>query len=349
VTTTVPAAAEQRPFRDRAPIPPAVEQRIEQALAAYAAGDDRAPARLVAGRPNLAQVERVLTRDGRPWAPALPAFVLELVAELPKADAFRAPSLLKVGWALMVIRPTPLGADPDEDRFEILWHQAALGLAQGLQQYWLQQDHLDLLALRYTDTPQELGRTRIPLARAMAAAGLCCWTPVPGETIQLVQPSARRPVSPDQAVALFEAAAATPSLRNEALIRGAVLLRTLGRDAEALAWLDRVPPHDDRALGYVQHFTRARLLDGTARTADAVDAYRAALDHQSGSQPAAIGLAAALLRSGRPSEAAGTAVRARTMPVDTAPPDRAFRQGDLRFFQQWMAELRSSRRPKARW
>jgi hypothetical protein len=159
--------------------PPVLEHQIEQALAADAAGDDRAPARLIASRPNLWHVERVLTRDGRPWRRSTPAFVLELVAELPDVDAFRAPSLLEVGWALMVIRPTAPGVDPEDDRFEILGHQAALGLAQGLQQFWLQQDPLDLIALRFKDAPHLLPGRRIPLARAIAAAGLCCWRHAP--------------------------------------------------------------------------------------------------------------------------------------------------------------------------
>jgi hypothetical protein len=111
-----------------------------------------------------------------------------------------------------------------------------------------------------------------------------------------------------------------------------------------LPGFDRVPRHDDRALGYVHHFTRARLLDATTRAADAAGACRAALDHRPDSQPAAIGLAAALLRSGRAADAANAAARARTMPTAAAAPDREFRQGDRRFFDPWMSEVRSLRR-----
>ena len=68
-----------------------------------------------------------------------------------------------------------------------------------------------------------------------------------------------------------------PALHTEATVRGAVLLHLVGRDADALAWFDRVRPHDERAIGYVHYRTLGRVLDKTPRAADAAVAYRSAL------------------------------------------------------------------------
>ena len=339
----------QRKPNERLRIPPAAEKSIQDAFAAYANGDDLAAERWLSsfmGVTNLTYLELVIERDTTPWQRSTPAFLLEVAAALGGARAPRVPAVLKAGLSRMVSRPTALGADPVADRFELLWHQAALGVAQGVQQYWLQQDLLDVIRLRFDVAGHGgmLAGTRIPLARAMAAGGLCCWKHEPGETYQQVPPSGRRPVSVDQALALFDEAAEIPALRVEALIRAAVLLRKMGRDAEALEWFDRVPTHEDRALGYVHHLTRARLLDGADRTADAVTAYRRALEFEPHSQLATIGLAAALLRSGQPDAAVDAAARARRMPAEVSPEDRIFRRGDARFVPEWLAEIRRLRR-----
>ena len=339
----------QRKPDERLRIPAAAAKSLQDALTAYASGDDLAVERWLSGFrgvTHLAYLELVIERDTTPWRRSTPAFLLEVAAALDGARALRVPDVLKAGLSRMVSRPTALGADPLEDRFELLWHQAALGVAQAVQQYWLQQDLLDVIRLRFDVAGHGglVAATRIPLARGMAAAGLCCWKREAGETYQQVPPSGRRPVSVDQALALFDEAAGIPALRVEALIRGAVLLRKVGRDAEALAWFDRVPTHEDRALGYVHHLTRARLLDGADRTSDAVIAYRRALDFEPHSQLATIGLAAALLRSGQADAAVGVAARARRMPADVSPEDRIFRRGDARFVPEWLAEIRRLRR-----
>jgi tetratricopeptide (TPR) repeat protein len=161
----------------------------------------------------------------------------------------------------------------------------------------------------------------------------------------MVDPSDRRPVSVEEALALFDTAAERDDLRAEALIRGGVLLHKVGRHSEALTWLDRVPAHDDRALGYVHRLTYGRLLDGAGRSADAAAAYAAALEHESSSQPAAIGLAAALLRSGRAVEATEAATRARQIDnAESARFDLPYRRGDMRFVPGWLAEIRKARR-----
>jgi tetratricopeptide (TPR) repeat protein len=342
-------AAQQTSSRNRPRIPVEAERALQEAMAAYAAGDDTAAQRWTATAATpatLAYLEFTSAQDRGPWSRSKPAFLLEVAAAVRVSHRYRVPNLLKAGMSLMVSRPSAPGVDAVEDRFEVIWHQAALGLAQGIEQYWLQQDLLDIIRLRFEATGHAhlLDGTRVPLAKAVAAAGLCCWTQTPDEPIQSVPPQARRPVRADDAIALFEKATEAAELRAEALIRGAVLLRKLGRDAEALAWFDRVPAEVDRDLAYVHHLTRARLLDGANRTADAAAAYQQALDADPTSQVAAIGLAAALLRSGQSAEAVSAAARARAIPGEASQPDQTFRRGDLRFVPGWLAELRSLRR-----
>jgi hypothetical protein len=346
-----PVAAQLPASRNRLRIPPSVERNIHDVLAAYEGGDDRAVERWVAsqqGRSSLPYLETVMLQDTTPWRRAKPAFVLEAVVAMTgtRTLSFRATSLLTAGAAQMVSRPTPIGADPAEDRFELLWHQTAIGLAQGLQQYWLQQDLLDIVAQRYRDVTRLIEESRIPLARGIAAAGLCCWKRVPGEVVQQVQPSERRHMRVEQAIALFEEAAKIPALRVEALVRGAVLLHKAERNAQALMWFDRVPPHEDKTLGYVHQLTLGRVLDTTTRAEDAVTAYRAALDYEPSSQLPAIGLAAALMRAGLADEGVAAAAAAKRLAAEKVVTnyESAYQRADARFVAEWLAEIRRLRR-----
>jgi hypothetical protein len=132
------------------------------------------------------------------------------------------------------------------------------------------------------------------------------------------------------------------------------LLFDNNRRTDALAWLARVPDHSDQVLSYVQHWTHARILDNVDRPAEAAAAYRRALAFAPRSQPAAIGLAAALQRAGRAEESAKAAAEARAMHIVISSAESAtrdpgdlmptFERGDGRFVQQWMTEVRRLRR-----
>ena len=357
LAVTAVLAAQQPPSRARARISPAVERTILDTYNAYAGGDDFAVERWVPtsqARASLPYLELVMGRDGAPWSRARPAFLLEVAAAMTTTttardivfSSFRIPNYLKTGLSILVSRPSAPGTEPIEDLFELLWLQAALGVAQGLQQYWLQQDLLDIVGLRFTDPKLAplVASTRIPLARGIAAGGLCCWKRMEGEAIQIMSASERRSVSADQALALYAQAAAIPALHTEATVRGGVLLYQLGKNADALAWFDRVPAHEDRTIGYMHYRTLGRVLDGTDRAADAAVAYRTALRFEPYSQLAGIGLAAALLRAGRPEDATVAAEAARKMTAESNTFEAAFRRADRRFVPEWLKELRRLRR-----
>jgi hypothetical protein len=359
------AAPQARPAR---PDPAAIAANVNEVLAAYTAGDDLAVAawlRTAQGAASVPYVESVVLAGGAPWSRARAAFLLEVIVAasglrgerstpMDRARDFvivrRSTTMLLAGRTLFASRPTPLGADPDEDRFEVLWHQVAIGVAQGTQQFASQQSYLDGAGPRLDEALRRgvTLQTRIPLARGIAAAGLCCWAWASGETIQIIRmgqgPAHPGNVNADAAIGLFTRAAEIPELRVEALIRGAVLLHKLGRNAEALAWFERVPAHTDRGLGYMHHVTRARLFDLLNRATDAAAAYEAALGFAPLNQRAGIGLAAALLRAGRPEDAGRVADETRRLPDDPIDPTQAFFQGDARFIPEWLAEIRRLRR-----
>jgi tetratricopeptide (TPR) repeat protein len=354
-----PLVAQRPPDGKPVRVPERVEREIKDALAAYSSGDDLAVERwleprptalrngltiLAGGGPNPAHVDDVLRRDPEPWTRSKAAFRLEIAWAL-RGRATTALSLLKSGLEMVVSRPEPVGVDPDADRFELLWIQTALGIAQNAQQILLQQELLDVIQLRARAFPrQTILQTRMPLARGIAAAGLCCWTLAPGEMVQQVRLPDRGRVTVDEAVSLFDEAAAVPALRVEALVRAAVVLQKAGRDADALARFERVPAHEDRFLGYVQHLTHGRLLDQAGRAEQAVTAYRAALRFEPASQIAATGLAAALLRTGRADDALSAAAAARKLSSETAEFTAPFRRADGRFVADWLAEIRALRK-----
>lgn len=344
MTAAVPSSAIQSRPVDRRPIPPASEAAIQDVFAAYDAGDDLAVERwlMTAGTdPHLDYVAPFVT--GHPgWNRARAAFALEILVRRP----MRVPELLDAGRAMVMGRPSPLGRDTLEDRFEVLWHQTALGLAQGAPRFEWQSEYLAAVVPRF-DEARRRGvnlETRLPLARAFAAGLSCCWKPVAGEVVRQIPRAARAGTTLDAALALFEQAGETAALRAEALVRGAGLLHAAARADQALAWLERVPAHDDPTVGYLQRLTQGRVLDGFDRPADAAAAYRAALAIEPRSQRAAIGLAAALMRAGAVDEAGRVAADARRMEDDGARRVGEFLRGDQRFVDEWLAEIRTLRR-----
>jgi hypothetical protein len=349
--------------QDKKPVrvPLIVEKGLKDALTAYESGDDDAVARWMktgAGHSDYRYADAVLAEPA-PWSRARAAFVLEVAVGYGPRNS----TLFAAARSMVMGRPAPLGADPVEDRFEILLHQTAIGALQSHSRVKLLADYVDAVSPRFEEARRRgiALETRIPLARAFISALLCCWKGVPGEIVRSFRDISRSDATVNVAVRQFEEAARDPALRSEALIRGAKLLFDNARKPEALALIERVPEHTDPALGYVHHWIHARLLDTTDRPADAAAAYRRALTFAPQSQPAAIGLAAALLRAGNAEESAKAAADARAIQVAMSPAQisstafviapgdfshmmSTFNRGDHRFIPQWLAEVRRLRR-----
>jgi len=285
-----------------------------------------------------------MARRRETWNRTTAMFVLEAVIWNPNRQTIVGPPLLTLGRT-MLVTPNPATGPTPASSFELLWHQTALAVAQGMRQYFVQQQYLDAIATRFEEAEVRgfAGETRVPLARAIAASGLCCWKDIPGAVIQRQTPGSRRSVSLDDALRLFTRAAEHPWLAREALIRGGVALQAEGRYVEAVAWFARVPPGEDPALAYVHHLNYARALEMTGHTAEAAVEYAAAVDVAPAGQIASIGLAAALLRLGRPEEASRRAAQTRRLPADPIDHVAQFERADARFVPIWLAALRKLR------
>ena len=338
-------AAQNRPSRPL--VPPDAQTAIEAVIAAYDAGDDLAVERWLRtpdGMSAIRYVQPVLV--GPEWTRARAAFLLEVASATAASNPARALAAIRSGIALAQLRPAA-GRTTDEDRFEMLWHRAALGIEQGMLQYGSQATHLEQILPRLRpDDARGAGGSRIPLARAIAAAGGCCQA---GSYLRdgrrvVIAPSPAAPTFV-RALELFARAAEVSDLRVEALVRGGVLLASANQPAEALDWLDRAGDgHTDQVIGYVQQITRGRMLDALNRPADAATAYEAARRFAPAAQLAAIGLASALLRAGQPDDAAVVASAARRLPEESVDLRQVFARADARFVREWLGEIRRLRR-----
>jgi hypothetical protein len=348
VLTSVWMAA--APIRSVQKPTPADVARLDQMLAAYSAGDDHAVEDALRTPDGLASLN-ALTRvfNGTPeWNRMKAAFLLEIVAASSNFLGSRQWAA-RYGQRLLLARRDPFGFDANDDRFEMLWHQAALGILQGLRQPEAELDYLDAIEPRLTQASRRgvTADTRFALARAIAAAGVCCPARNEPSNLTVIYRGPSRPSAPTfrVAVSLFELAAKEPALQVEALVRGGVLQFQMEHPAGALAWLDRVPAdHGDVLLHYSQFLTRARALDALNRAEESAAAYRSARVDYPTAQTPAIGLAAALLRAGATKEAVSVAADARHLPDLPTDPWFEFQKADLRFVAGWLAEIRKLRK-----
>jgi tetratricopeptide (TPR) repeat protein len=325
---------------------------IMAVLRAYADGDDLAVLRWTETKlafriVGVRGADKVAARKDVP-ARIRAAFLLELLAG---GARLAAPSLLKLGRTIFEEDAKPFGVNPDADRFEVLWHQTAVAIAQRFELFAPQVRHLDEIWPRFEAARRRgvMPATRLPLARAVAAAGLCCPDALPGVPLGGVlyrEPETTNRGTLQGALVLFEEAAAIPALEVEARIRAGVLLFGASREKQAIEWLERIPAHDDETLGYVQHLTLGHAYEAVDRLPEAAAAYARARTVMPTAQSAAIGEAAVLLRLGRAEDALRVADAARrdTLVSATLDPRQIFRAGDTLFIDEWLAEIRRMRR-----
>ncbi len=318
--------------------------RMNEALAAYTAGNDNAVAEWLKtreGQTGLSFLERVFGPPAT-FSKQNAAFLLEVAVATPGTNP-RKVTALRLGRQLLLSRTELPGVNANDDRFEILWHEAALGLLQdqpdrpGPLDEYVQAitPRLDAAAQRNVTFD-----SRIPLAQAISEAALCC-----RPNVRIDDARAGAPPTFESAIDLFTRASKIPALRDEALIRGGVLQFQTEHAAAALEWLDRVADSkSDQLLHYAQSFTRARAFDELNRADEAVTAYEAARADGPTMQTPAIGLAAALMRAGRTDEGVRIAAQARQLPADAPDLWLQFRKADARYVAGWLEEIRRLRK-----
>src|SRR5262245_8499326 len=177
VTATSALLAQDR-RQSQAIVPTVYITRMNEALAAYTAGDDNAVTdwlKTREGQTGLSFLERVFGPPAT-WSRAKAAFLMEVAVATPGMSP-RKVTALQLGCRLFLVRPAAAGVNADEDRFEILWHQAALGCLEDLPARPVPlANYLDAIAMRFDDAAQRhvLVDSRIPLAKAIAESALCC-------------------------------------------------------------------------------------------------------------------------------------------------------------------------------
>lgn len=258
--------------------------------------------------------------------------------------------------------PAP-GAPP---AFARLWHRAAVGLLQGFSTPSNTEEHVDALE-RLRGRPSVTLDARLVLAHAVAQERRC-WDSRPelhqaGTRVTELARAAGLMVDDDldgptraqrdakvvahrtclrETLARFEAAAAMDETRAEARVRGGWTLYQEGRYTEALKWLDGVVADGDRDLAYWLALFRGRVLSALDRPQDAAAAYQAAVALYPTAQSAGIGLALELMRLDRMQEADEAARVVRTAGSSATDPWSNYGEGDRRFFDLWIDQLRTA-------
>jgi hypothetical protein len=248
------------------------------------------------------------------WRPAQATFLLELA--IAAADAGQNDVLaqtLSVGGTYALQRPTPLGANPQEDAYETLWHRAALSLLARRSSPAEQESYLRVLDKRYGGGSEAL-HAWSALEAATAQADGCC------NLAALHELRVGTAEKLNDAIARFDRARTYPEVHSEASVRGALLLLYEDRASTALQWLDQI--HDDGAdqeLSYWAALVRGQVLDALKRPTDAASAYQLALDGYPHAKAATVGLALDLARLGRRDDAAAAAEAATRDPYADDP------------------------------
>lgn len=319
---------------------PTTEQSPAEVFAAYERGDDGAVRRWVSslGERGTPLDEIAELRAPYAYSRTAAAFLLEVAVARPSGALAR--SALNRGRTLVMNRGA-LGTSPEDDQFEVLWHHAALAVAQEHFSIPFQTSYLTEVLPRFKSTSL---RTRLPLAYAIALAEGCCPAGVVPDSIRWSARVFEQPPTLALALAAFDAAAGDTTLRSEALLRSAIILTRAGRHMDAVSRLERARDGLEPALAYVHRLSLGRALLEVNRPDEAALALEEAQAIEGDGQLAAIGLAAAYLQVGRIDDAAAVAARARRMPQQVGRGLEVLDRADGRFVRVWLAEIRRLRR-----
>lgn len=371
-----------RPEAHAQQVGPADAQAIVELFHAYEAGDHEVVARRLSAedfrlgpsrwdqpRQDPADVVQqwlaALSKDWRGgWRPIRATFLLEMAIAASHAGAAATIVALplSLGGTGVIQRPTPLGANATEDRFEMTWHRAAIGVLEGLPTTGRPRmgptmigRYLDSLEKRYGAARVHGFDGYIALSRAIASAQQCC-TRLDFNTLDdtgldperagtAASDGAAMEVRLDGAIPLFEVAARDPEVSTEARVRGAFLLYRRHKYDQALRWIAGVPdPSADPDLAFWNHLVHGQILDAVRRFEEAGREYRAALAARPDAQSAGIGLSLDLMRMGHRDDGAAVAAAIVAAPAGVPDPWTDFDAADARLVPAYLDELRKSLR-----
>jgi hypothetical protein len=362
-----PAVVAERPDASA----PAQQATLDSVFAAYIGGD-RDVIRRTFTRSRDFQTARVaqeghLDRWLTPWHRGKAVMLLELAEASTRVAPQYTPYLLGAGR--QYVRPTREGNEPPGvgASFVRTWHRTAIGLLHRGGDAVNTERYVELLTGNLAgETDRPSVDPRLPLAVAVAQEHRC-WFTRPGlgladapivEFIEAAGLQIDDPMGPPPlvkarlaveyrnclrlAINRFTEAAEAPENRAEARLRAGWMLFQAGHFQEAFDRLDVGDVGDDRALLYWSALFRGRALTALDRHEEAVDAYQSALELFPGAQSGTVALTLGLFRINRVTDAdeLGRALRARTEPAEDPWPK--YVEGDARFVNQWIEQLRVS-------
>lgn len=311
--------------------------------------------------------EGYLDRWLSPWHRGKAVMLLELAEASTRVAPQYIPYLLAAGR--QYVRATREGNEPPGvgASFVRTWHRTAIGLLHRGGDSLKTEQYVELLTTRLAgETDRPSVDSRLMLAVAVAQEHRCWFTrpalgladaPIVEFTeaagLQISDPQGPPPQLKARlaieyrdclrlAINRFTEAAEAPENRAEARLRAGWMLFQAGHFQEALDRLDVGDVGDDRDLLYWSALFRGRTLTALDRHPDAVEAYQSALELFPGAQSASVALALGLFRLNRIADAdeLGRTLRARTsFPPDPWP---KYVEGDARFVNQWLQQLRGA-------
>ena len=354
------------------PVSSPASAMFDRLFAEYAAGNRAAVVNGLTSAQDCARIQPALVPSTKAllageWQRDKAGFVIELAANLAQCAPSESSTLISEGRLYVIGRPTRLGANPDEDAFELTWHLIAVTLLQRERATYASEVYLDTLERRYVTGPAaKAARStldpRFVLMRALAAeqrsvtaqesalrtksprntdASVQSIEEVDAPAVPLPSYTAAVGTSLRQAAKHLERSAALAAVAAESNVRLAAVRFRSGEFASALTALEqaRVSP-DDHVLLYWAGLWAGRIYDALNRPADAERAYQRALDAWPAGQAAGVGLALMHLKQNHRAEAA--AVSQRTQSIAPAAPDPwwSYYTGNARFIGGWLAQLR---------
>jgi hypothetical protein len=294
------------------------------------------------------------------------AYLLDLAVTIEPLSQRAAISLISEGRLYLVTRHDPIGVAPDDDAFELAWHKTAIALLEQIPYPMAENVYLDTVQHRYTARSHGVLDPRFVFQGGVAMEQTCWNAPdkpyislpstamTAGDVSHQAAPTAnpsdvlsssmpRVDTRKDclvEATRRYIAAASAPAVAAEANTRAAWMEFQLGLYTGALATIDRAGQTDDDVVTYWNRLFRARILTALGRDADAMQAYRAAVEAAPTAQSPRVGMALLLFKLKKIDDARHTAAEIRQMPSGNVDPWWTYLGADGRFVTAWTADMR---------
>ena len=297
---------------------------------AYARGDFDAVNIALRRVPDSARFINDFDRAGNPW-PGNPRREALFALEVAEAGMFSVREDARDAAAQLLQRFSWLVRDPIEPApFERSWLVAAVTMLQGTMRPGTASAFINRALERFPDEPRFILARAIVLEQNWPQSGaIGVRATATAEHIAAV-------------TSAYEAAAAMPAIRVEALVRWGWFLHRIGKKDEGLAKLTEAATAGkaDQALTYLRELLTARALLANGRAAEAVEAFKRAAAIAPGASSARVGLVSALVILGERAEAEQLTEALQTGKATVVDPWWIYWQGDYRRYPETLRSMR---------